>query len=274
MLSYIQYQPSSLLARYIECYWIFKVPLMAASVVERLIPGGRVELMINLGHSMHFLANDKLEQGDLIDQVHVMGQRNRIYYAKSSGEMYMLGARFKPGGIHAFTRLPASELLNQVISAEDVLGGTLKGWKNRLREKKTDAEQIALLDLLMQQLVQYTTTEWNDCTKIIDIIRQDNVLSVNELCDENESYYKKLERSFLKYVGYTPKHYYRIVRFNKALRQMQFNQKSLTAISHDCDYYDQSHFIKDFRQFTGTTPRQFQSETHHIADFLISQQPV
>lgn len=83
-----------------------------------------------------------------------------------------------------------------------------------------------------------------------------------------------MERAFLKYVGYTPKHYYRIVRFNKALRQMHESKKSLTSICYDCDYYDQSHFIKDFRQFTGTTPKHFQTENNTIAGFLINHQTV
>jgi len=247
---------------------------MAMSPLERLIPGGRTEMILNFGHPMQFLMHDDLSNDKAVTHAQIMGQRNRIYYAKQTGDTDLLGVRFKPGGINAFTKLPAAILLNQIIPAEDVLGITLKDWEGRLREKKNDDERIYLLDQLLMQIAKSTTAEWTSCNKAVDTIRKSSPVSVNALCNESESYYKKMERTFLKYVGYTPKHYYRIVRFNRAIRQMQVNNKSLTSICYDCDYYDQSHFIKDFRQFAGTTPKHFQAENHTIADFLINRQPV
>ena len=274
MLSYIQYKPSTTLAPYIECYWICRAPFMTLSPLERLIPGGRTELILNLGDPMQFLIQDDLSNGKIISHAHVMGQRSHIYYTKQNGDTNLLGVRFKPGGFSAFTKLPAAVLLNQIIPAEDVLNTAPKDWEARLREKKNDAERINLLDQLMMQTAKGTTAEWTSCNKAVDSIRKSSPISVNALCNENETYYKKLEREFLKYVGYTPKYYYRIVRFNRAIRQMQVNKNSLTSICYDCDYYDQSHFIKDFRQFAGTTPKHFQAENHTIASFLINQQPV
>ncbi|MEP6952055.1 MAG: helix-turn-helix domain-containing protein [Ginsengibacter sp.] len=274
MLSYTQYKPSGTLANYIECYWICRGPLITTAPVERLIPGGRTEMILNFGHPMQFMAPDELSDGKAISGAHIMGQRNRIYYARQNGDTDLLGVRFKPGGVSAFTKLPLSNLLNQIIPAEYVLGDSLKDWENRLTEKKNDADKIYLLDTLIMQITKGTTTEWTSVCKAVETIRKDKPVSVNALCNENESYYKKLERAFMKYVGYTPKSYCRIVRFNRAIRQMQINKKSLTSVCYDCDYYDQSHFIKDFRQFTGTAPKHFQVENHSIAMFLISQQAV
>ena len=274
MLSYTQYKPSGTLANYIECYWICRDPFITMAPLERLIPGGRTEMILNFGHPMQFLAPDELSDGKAISHAHIMGQRNRIYYAKQNGDTDLLGVRFKPGGISAFTKLPVSDLLNQIIPAEYVLGTSIKDWEGRLAEKKNDADRIYLLDGLIMQIAKDTTAEWTSVSNAVEIIRKSNSISVNALCNESGSYYKKLERAFLKYVGYTPKNYCRIVRFNRAIRQMHVNKKSLTSVCYDCGYYDQSHFIKDFRQFTGTTPKHFQTENHSIAGFLINQQPV
>ena len=274
MLSYTQYKPSNTLVNYIECYWICQAPFMTMSPLERLIPGGRIEMILNFGNPMQFLMPDNLSDGKAVTHAHVMGQRSHICYTKQNGDTDLMGVRFKPGGISAFTKLPAADLLNQLIPAEYVLGTTLKDWKDRLREKKNDADRIYLLDQLIIQISKGTTAEWTSCNKAVDTIRKSSPIFVNVLCNENESYYKKMERTFLKYVGYTPKHYYRIVRFNKALRQMYESKKSLTSICYDCGYYDQSHFIKDFRQFTGTTPKHFQTENNTIAAFLINHQTV
>ena len=226
MLSYTQYKPSNTLVNYIECYWICRAPLMTMSPLERLIPGGRIEMILNFGNPMQFLMPDNLSDGEPFTHAHIMGQRSHSYHAKQNGDTNLKGVRFKPGGISAFTKLPAADLLNQLIPAEYVLGIALKNWKDRLREKKNDGERIYLLDQLIIQILKGTTAEWTSCNKAVDTIRKSSPIFVKVLCNENESYYKKMERTFLKYVGYTPKHYYRIVRFDKALRQVHGSKKS------------------------------------------------
>ena len=236
--------------------------------------GGRTEMIFNFGNPIHYLMTNNLSNGCTVTDVHVLGQRSQIYYAKQTGHTDLLGVRFKPGGFSAFIKLPAVILLNQVIPAEDILDRVVKEWKTRLQEKKINKERIYLLDGLMVTLIKDITKEWTDCNKAIDTIRNSNFISVSALCNEKGYYYKKLERDFLRYIGYTPKQYYRIVRFNKAIRQMQLNENSLTSICCDCDYYDQSHFIKDFRQFTGNTPKHFEVESNSITDLLIKHQAV
>lgn len=274
MLSYTQYKPSGILSNYIECYWICRDPFITMAPLQRLIPGGRTEMILNFGHPMQFLAPDELANGTAISRAHVMGQRNRIYYAKQYGDTNLLGVRFKPAGISAFTKLPVCDLLNRIIPAEYVLRTSMKDWEARLAEKKNDADRIYLLDGLMMQIANNTTTEWTSVSNAVETIRKSSSVSVNALCNESQSYYKKLERSFLKHVGYTPKNYCRIVRFNKAIRQLHVSKKSLTSVCYECGYYDQSHFIKDFRKFTGTSPKHFQTENSSIAGFLINHQPV
>lgn len=274
MLSYTQYKPSKALFNYVECYWVFQASSIIESSLEKLIPGGRTEMIFNFGNPMQFLMTKDSLNGCTVTDVHVMGQRSQIFYTKQNGHTNLLGVRFKPGGFSAFTKISAVALLNQVFPAEDILDIVVKGWKTRLQEKKINAERIYLLDQLMVTLIKDITKEWTDCNKVIDTIRNSNFISVSALCNEKGSYYKKLERDFLKYVGYTPKQYYKIVRFNKAIRQIQLNENSLTSICYDCYYYDQSHFIKDFRQFTGNTPKHFQVESNSITDLLIKHQVV
>ena len=169
MLSYSQYYPSTELANYIDCYWVFRAPFMSLSPLERLIPGGRTELILNLGDPMQFLSGNDLSDGIIIRQTHVMGQRSRIYYTKQTGDTHLLGVRFKPGGISAFTKVHASVFLNHLIAAEDVLGTEIKFWEERLLEKPNDSDRINLLDRLLMQTVNGTTAEWASCHKAVDI---------------------------------------------------------------------------------------------------------
>lgn len=299
MLSYRQYLPAALLADLIECYWVCRSPgLSQADFVsghftqgntpykkERLIPGGRVELIFNLADPLDWLIEPDSTKADhprtdhpkaeRLTRAHVMGQRNQIYFARETGRTDMLGIRFRTGGVIAFTQIPVSGFLNRLIPVEDVFGQVMKKWESLLIEKKTDQERIQLLDRLLVKEVRPLPADWEALKMAINLFKtgtEDSSLQL--ICHRTGWHYKKLERTFLKAVGYTPKHYGRITRFNRAIRKMKNGTLSLTEIGYDCGYFDQSHFIRDFHQFAGTTPGHFQSEEHMIADMLIRYQPV
>ena len=63
MVTYTQYEPSKVLDKFIECFWIWQEPVVAMSPMERLIPGGRIEMIFNFGSPMQFLINDDLSGG-------------------------------------------------------------------------------------------------------------------------------------------------------------------------------------------------------------------
>lgn len=80
---------------------------------------------------------------------------------------------------------------------------------------------------------------------------------------------KTLERKFTKLVGVSPKLFSRIIRFNSAIAlKMSRPHRNWTDIAHYCGYYDQMHFIKDFKHFSGTTPTQFFRHTPPISENL------
>jgi AraC-like DNA-binding protein len=80
---------------------------------------------------------------------------------------------------------------------------------------------------------------------------------------------KKISRTFQRCLDLSPKEYIKIIRFRKALWQMQQTKNSFTEIAHDCGYYDQSHFIKDIRLFTRMTPKQLHQSLHCIEDNVL-----
>ena len=67
----------------------------------------------------------------------------------------------------------------------------------------------------------------------------------------SERYIQKL---YLANIGISPAAFTAVVRFNRSLHQVLHTSASLTAIAYECGYYDQAHFIKEFRKFTGITP--------------------
>jgi AraC-like DNA-binding protein len=105
--------------------------------------------------------------------------------------------------------------------------------------------------------------------KLINLVKHSNVASITELCNLTGFYYKKLERTFNSATGYSPKAFVRVVRFYRSLREIKHAATSLTDVGLSAGYYDQSHFIHDFRQFTGTTPAKFISQQAFISKLLL-----
>jgi AraC-like DNA-binding protein len=281
---YRQYPPSALLADLVECYWTFRTSaLIPPGQKERLIPGGRVELIFNFAAPLHWLIDD-LSSGYPVISPHLMGQRDRIYYCRPSGPSHLLGIRFRTGGPARFIKTSLSQLLNKMIPAEDILGPTILEWETRLLQHQDDRTRISLIDQLLIQKQTATNLPGNPVLQhAIGFIRQNDEPSpIASFCNDSGWSYKKLERAFLQEIGYTPKAWHRLVRFNKALRYIDTardqshtaKHQSLTKIGYHCGYYDQSHFIKDFRRYAGASPQKFEAAENSIAAILIRNQPV
>jgi len=275
MTFYRQHYPSPALSEFIECYWILRMHHDHFNK-QRLIPGGRIEVIFNFGSAVSWMVDEHDHvAGILENDIGLMGQRNKIYFAAFEGPLNLIGIRLKPCGLTAFSDVPAMLLLNKLVSAGDVFGSCVKDWQERIHHQKSDDEKFLLLDMLMLSVLRKKPAGLKTMQAMIDSIRTINdPVSISTICHQAGWNYKKLERSFLKYTGYTPKQYTSIVRFNKALRQIDKNNESLTSTGIDCGYYDQAHFIKECIRLAGTTPGRLQTEEHSIAGLLVTHQPV
>ena len=203
-----------------------------------------------------------------------MGQRDRPFAWRSTGAAELLGVRFKPGSLSAFTAIPISRLLNRLVRAGEVLKVSIPELEDRMYQEVSDERRISLVDHLLLDQLHHVGDPSPLIISAMDLIRrQPDVTSIQVICHQTGLYYKKLERIFDTAVGYTPKQYCRLIRFNKAIRQMN-RRKTLTRIGYDCGYYDQSHFIRDFHRYVGVSPRHFRPGENTIADLLIRHQPV
>jgi transcriptional regulator GlxA family with amidase domain len=98
---------------------------------------------------------------------------------------------------------------------------------------------------------------------------------VEELADYCQTSIRQLQRRFEQAIGVSPKFYARTIRFEQAQRRLMFHpQTDLTQLAYDCGYFDQAHFIKEFRAFTGRTPSQYAEEMQELQHDLNSKDVV
>ncbi len=93
---------------------------------------------------------------------------------------------------------------------------------------------------------------------IVALQQSPSVQTIRTLVEQSNYSSKQFIHLFKKWVGLSPKEYQRVLRFGQAL-QMIHTEETIewAALSADCGYYDQAHFIKDFKSFSGFSPRKF-----------------
>lgn len=255
---YREYPPENRLQDLIETYWVSD-SIVDSRSTHRILPDGCVDIIFN------FTSNDGT--GRLLPYIpHLVGtMTSYLDIAYSPGTVQMLGIRFHPAGITAFTRIPVYELTNK--TTELVLTETLfeKSFYDRLPELSTMQERIAHIENYLIDRLQYLFIPEKRIGDAIEHISNGNGLtSIKQIAEQVCLSERQFERRFKTAVGISPKMFSRITKFKHTVNFIQAHQDdSLLSIAFDCGYFDHSHLIKDFREFGGTLPSQLLLSKQH-----------
>ena len=179
---------------------------------------------------------------------------------------------FRSTGFYRIFGMPAVLFTNQIEEEEYTCSKSLETLHLQLRESKTISQMTACCETyLIKQLVNSRAKDpYNSILSISDSIVSNSNNSIEKLAYHANMSLKTFERKFTEQVGTSPKLFSRIVRFNKAIALKTSDyRKSWTTIAHDCGYFDQMHFIKDFRRFSGNTPAAFFKHTPPVKENFI-----
>jgi AraC-like DNA-binding protein len=226
---------------------------------EKILPLPAIDLKINFGGAFQVYRADHGEPFAALTKSWVVGLWSTSHIVDWPLDMQHFGVSFKPGRAYLFLQLPLSELQNQVVSLDAIWGGFAAEIRERLYLAPTIQARFALLEeLLLARLseapqglkaVQYAVGE---------VARYHGALSIRELSNRMGMSQKHLITQFRQMVGCTPKELARLYRFAQVLDSIDPIQPvDWTLVAHQFRYHDQSHFIRDFREFTGHTPTDY-----------------
>jgi len=266
MRSY-RYIPAPPLSEFVELLWLYEGYQQPHSK-ERLLPDGSMELVINLNDDLTrvYDPHDTEKLRTLRGSV-VVGAHSEFFVIDTAEQHSVVGVHFKPGGAFPFLGLPASELRNALVSLEDLWGGLAGELRERLLEAGRPQAKLRVLE---QVLLARAAARLERHPAVAFALHQFHGLphtrTIAEVTGQIGLSAKRFIQVFSGEVGLTPKLFCRVRRFQRVLRHIGAGRPvEWAAVAVDCGYFDQAHFIRDFRAFSGINPTAYISQrTEHL----------
>ncbi len=191
---------------------------------------------------------------------HINGLRSKCSFIHQENNIRIFGITFYPHGLYPFVLKSLKEVQNKVVDLNGFSYSLTQKLKNAVNNDTAEKIIAEIENTLIDELS--IKQDFVDKAQLIsDFITINDDISVKSFCDERSINIKTFERLFLYYTGYTPKILRRIKRFQNTCNQLVHqHMASLTDITYDNNFTDQSYFIKEFTHFSGTAPRTFQTE--------------
>lgn len=176
---------------------------------------------------------------------------------KSSANIGTVLVYFTETGFSHFASQPVNELFNLSISLDGIFAKSkVDEVEERLSAAATDQQRIKIMEHFLLSQLKDIQTDKLIVAAIQLIYKHKGTIRIKDLNEQLCISPSPFEKRFRKLVGTTPKKFASIVRFNAVLDNLD-KTKTLTEICYENNFFDQAHFIKDFKQFTGETPENF-----------------
>lgn len=229
-------------------------------IMERVIPTESIQLMFHYRNPFVVYHSDTViaKQPRSI----ISGLCDSFSDVTTNGQAGVVFISFFPAAACHFFRFPLSEIENRSIDMVDVVGQEIRQIEELLYLAGSFKERVSIIEKFL--LNSYSPVSLSDSMLVqkgIEIIKiSKGELSAADVSKMLSTTSKTLERKFSHYLGKTTKQMIKLLRFQGVLQDISTNKNcSLTEYAHNNGYFDQSHFIRDFKHFSGFTPGEFVS---------------
>ena len=252
------YKPKPPLSKFVDSFWLSQGN-GAEHRIERILPTGTLELAINLrGNELGFYDADRPENCSRFSGAVVSGAHGRGF-APDTAEAFIIGVHFKPGGAFPFLGLPAGDLADTHVDLETLWGPSAGRLRERLCEARTSAGRFRLLQEALLGRLWHGAEQHYAVSAALEMFGKNQAgPTVREAAKHLGLSQRRLIQVFKAEVGITPKLFSRIQRFQQTRTIIQQNPSpNWAALASDLGYFDQSHFIREFLEFSGLSPTDY-----------------
>ncbi len=227
--------------------------------IERVVPTGHLFIIFELdGIERNTFDNESLKPIQAFREAWVSGMHRNYISISAHDDSEMFVIQFKAGGAYPFLHFHLDSITEKVVPASDLLDGSLINLRKQLLQEETSQNKFAVAERWLEKRYREDFLPSESLMHIVRLLRDNPASKLADIVDSFSGTQKHLIDRFKKFVGLTPKTYQRILRFNDILVQMNAEVPiSWAEIADRCGYSDQSHFIREFKHFSGFNPQEF-----------------
>lgn len=247
--------PSDILKPYVRHYYIFESD-SDTEFEDTVFPSGDMEVVFNLGSGTwessvdhEFLKTPPIE---------LWGQITKPLAIRSKGRHTMLGIKFFTHSAAYFFNDDIGAFNDRITDFADVIGSPAKILHARLLETTEQLKRITLIENFLVKRLMDSEKRAPGIDRVAHILSSIKKEPAENNLGNIASKYgitpRYLHKIIYRHTGLSPSSFNKIIRFQYSLKLITKNEQPFTAIAYDSGYFDQSHFIRDFKSFTGFTP--------------------
>ena len=239
-------------------------PAEHSSSPEPIFPDGCMEIVLNLADPFQRIHMDGWIERQ--PRMFLVGQMDQFTRVQSTGPARVFGVRFLPGGARPILWFPQHEAAGRIVALESVEERLKNQCEQAVFDVRSDQERIARVEAMLLGRLRL----WREPrieAALHSMLTLAEPPSVSGLIAGSGWSERQFRRRFQEVVGIAPKTFARILRFQRALRAME--RADLLPVALECGYYDQAHFNREFKAFTGETPVEYSSKRRPLADHFV-----
>lgn len=242
-----RHPPRAELSALVKHYWIVRWDLQGGGPVRQVVLSHpNVNMVFENGEAAIFGVSRATSE-------HILKDRGAV-----------IGIKFMPGGFYPFWRESVSALTGKAMPAEIIFSAdetkSTAVTVDRLLHAEDDAAAVKLVQaLLMNRMPEEPDEMGERINRIVELIRTErDLLKVEEVAQRSGLSVRSLQRLFNRYIGVSPKWVIKRYRLHEAADQIEAGRRTdWTNLALDLGYYDQAHFIRDFKSIVGKSPESY-----------------
>ena len=255
--------PRDSLKELIKEIWIYENNDPIPST-QKIIPDGFSEIILHYGdpYEINLGSRWELQSNQLFSS-----QISKFFYLRNTGNSGMIGIKLYPTAFYEIFEISVQGCTDKVLPLQEVLTESeIPITASGFQYLPTLTKVASLEDWLEGYRPNYQPKVRS---MVQEIMAKNGLVNLDQLAQNSGFGLRQAERLFKKAIGITPKFFSRIVRFNHIFKIIEAKEESWISIALQSGFFDQSHFIKNFKEFTGEDPSSYGFDEKNLANFFL-----
>lgn len=265
-MQYFQKDPSIELSSIIKSFWQIEDLENTQIIRDKIVPDGYPELIFHFGDPYKI---DISGQWEIQDKELLAGQLTNFFHLENTGAIGMFAIKLQPWAPPLLFNHNMTDLVDAVASISKKEANIVASLMDIAKSQVSFEEKCENASVAFKHLKKASKIDQNGIIAIREIIESNGKYQISEICSKVDISERSLERFCKKYIGLSPKFYSRIIRLAHIFKLVNEDNHNWVQLSYLGGFYDQAHFIKDFKKFTGEEPTKYGFNEKNMANFFL-----